>query len=137
MGARGDEQRVQELAIAIERFVAGDELDDDLVLARPRRLGGNDQVSVLKRRRDSGAAGTHAPDAIGRLREVEDDPMRRGEREPDDCTSLHRFAQIGRDDKRKVVAQRANGGGAFPRQRLGNTAAGRRGAGLVCQRHGQ
>ena len=44
MSTRRDKERVEEVVVAVERLVAGGELDRDAVLARPRGLGRDNEV---------------------------------------------------------------------------------------------
>ena len=71
---RRHEQCVEELVVPVERLVTGRELDNDLVLPRPRRAAGMTIWPFTSGNR-SPAGGTDAPQAIGGLREVQDDPV--------------------------------------------------------------
>ena len=71
----GHKQGVQELAVAVQRLVAGEELDGNLVLTTPGCFGRNRQMTVGKRERRVRGADAHASDVVARLREVEHDPV--------------------------------------------------------------
>ena len=70
---RRHEQRVEELVVAIERRVAGNELELDAIGSRARRLRGNDDVSVDEVGAGIGAVDRNAANALSWLREVEDE----------------------------------------------------------------
>ena len=57
--ARRNEQRVQKLAVAIQRLVAGDEVDGNFVLAGLGGFGRNRQVTIGTVEGHSPLAGTH------------------------------------------------------------------------------
>ena len=86
MSARRDEQRIQELLLAVEGVITCNEINRNLVLPCPGRLRGDRQVSVPEGNRHLGAAGAHAADASARLREVDDHAVRRFQREAQDRT---------------------------------------------------
>ena len=71
-GARRHEQRVQELVVAVQRIVAGHEIEGDLVGAGLGHLGGDDDVPVANSGRDDAASGANGRQPLGRLGEVED-----------------------------------------------------------------
>ena len=73
MGARRDEEGVQVVGVAIERFVAGQEFDADGVLAGVDGGGGNHDVAVDELEIDGLVGGVDGEDAVAFLFEIEHD----------------------------------------------------------------
>ena len=72
----GNKERVEKLVVAIERRVAGNELELDAIGPRACRLRGNDDVSVDEVGAGIGAVDRNAANALSWLRR---DVMARGE----------------------------------------------------------
>ena len=74
-------QGVEKVVGAVQRLVAGDELDGDLVAAGTGGGSGDHEVPVLERERHVDGTDAHTAQVLARLLEVEDDAVRGGQRE--------------------------------------------------------
>ncbi len=134
--SRGHKQGVQELAVAVQRLVAGDELDDNLVFTTPGCFGRNRQMTVGKRERRVRGADAHASYVVARLREVEYDPVWRAQSKSHDGPALNRFVDIAGDGKEQVVPQRADRRRSLLGESVRNAASGKVSARLA-RKHGR
>ena len=108
VSARRHEQRVEELRVAIERLVAGDEVDEDFVTAFQQGLRWQDDVIGNDRVRNRLGRGPDAAHAF-RRREVERErPPGILQRERDRDASGNGCAGFGGDREMQVVAQVAD-----------------------------
>ena len=69
MGARRDEERVEEIVVAVERRITGVEVDGHAVVAQPQRRRRHDEMAVDLAHRDSLSVDLDAPDASLLIRE--------------------------------------------------------------------
>jgi hypothetical protein len=115
--ARRHEQRVHELGVAVQRRVAGGEVEGDLVRARAQRRGGNDDVLVRGRHRNALAIRGRLK-ALHRAGEIERQrPRRIGEREAHDRPSRDWLRRDRRDVERQLVTDVLQSRRALLRQR--------------------
>ena len=121
--ACGHEERVEKLVVAVERSVAGGEVDGDLVPARRCRAGGNDEMPIFKDGVQLASPHHQRAHVVARLCKVEDDAVRLVQPEARNHTSLHRLATIGRDIEGKLVSQIVDGRAPLACQFLRNAAA--------------
>ena len=131
--ARRHEQRVEVVVVAIERLVAGDELELDRVVASRERPRRQHDVAVLNSRRDLMAVRFHATQVIARLREIERErrrPIAQGKRRGQ--AALDGIVSPGRDAHRELVPEIRHAGRAIFRE--GERHAARRRRGIAPQR---
>ena len=130
---RGNEERVEELGLSIERRVAGDEVDGDLVAAVLQMLRRNHEMIGDDRRRDRLRADAHAAHALVR-HEVQRERTRGIlQDERDRHSSVDLSTLFGGDREVQVVTQVADAAGALFSEGE-RDARGRPGAGIESAR---
>jgi len=116
----GNKKGVEKFVVAIERFVSAEKLDIDLVGSGSRLRRRNHQVTVDDTCRGFATVDGDTRDAIGRLREIENDPVRRLQGESGADSAAHRLLPLLRHGELEVVTKFMDGGTPFGRERLGN-----------------
>ncbi len=124
--ARGYEQRVQVLIVAVQRSIAGDECDVDDVLAAAHEIAGNHQVAVFGSDGHRTAVRLNRRHALGRLREIEDDRRPLGQPEANAQRAADLFVFARRDAQGQRVPHGADVRRPFGRERSGNPLSRRR-----------
>ena len=134
LGTRRNEQRVEELIVTVERLVAADEFDLDLVGTGDGLLRCHHQMPVGHSRTRLPAVDDDAGNMIGRLREVEHHPMWGFEAEAYGNAPADRVLPVRRDDDAQVVADVLKRGAALRSERLRHTGTDRSRGGSLHRR---
>ena len=127
VGARGHEDRVEELVVAIERSIPGVELERQAVFPGAERAGGDDDVAVHLPRGGGDAVGRDRLAAIPRDREGS---RGRADRPPTVSVNVitraaaDRLRPCGRNRERQLVAEVRDPGGALARESFADAGLG-------------
>jgi hypothetical protein len=119
--ARRHEERIQELLVTVERLVAADEFDLDLVGTGSGLLRRHHQMPLGDSRSCFLAVHDDASNPLGWLREIEHHPMSRLQIDAYGDAAADRRLAVPRDDDTEVVAQVLKRGAAFRRERFRHT----------------
>ena len=104
--ARGDEERIQQVVVAVQRGVARDELQLDDVAAGGERSARDHDVAVGDDGRHVALVGAHGADAIRGLREIERHrTVRVPERKANRHAAAHGLVPAGGNPELRVVLE--------------------------------